>query len=124
MRIDVEQRDGVCAVRFSGRFATGEDPHFLSAKAEEIKKANRGKLLVDFSEVPYVGSTGLGYLVSIYTSVTTISGGRFMLVGVTPRVRELLDMTRLSTIIPMAADFTAGRAALCGEGAAAQSDAP
>ena len=124
MRIEVEQRDGVCVVRFIGRFATGEDPHFLSAKAEEIKKANRGKLLADFSEVPYVGSTGLGYLVSIYTSVTALSGGRFVLVGLTPRVRELFDMTRLNTIIPMAADFTAGWAALCGEGAAAQADTP
>jgi anti-anti-sigma regulatory factor len=41
-----------------------------------------------------------------------IPGGRFVLIGANSRVREVLELTRLSTIIPLAADMSSGLAVL------------
>jgi anti-anti-sigma factor len=112
MVIKLEQKDGICILRFEGRLVAGVDPEFLLSKAEEVKKSNCAKVLADFREVPAVGSTGMGFIVAIYTSVSKIPDGRFVLVGAQPRVREVLDLTRLSTVIPMAADMASGLAAL------------
>ena len=118
MLIEVNQIDDVCVVRFEGRFTTGADPEFLHGKAEELKKLGCGKVLVDFREVLSIGSTGIGFIVAIYSSVIKIPNGRFVLVGAQPRVREVLDLTRLSTVLPMAADIASGLAALRGTASA------
>jgi anti-anti-sigma factor len=114
MLIEVKQKDELCLVRCEGRLAT-EDHEYLRAKKDEIKRANCKKVLADFSEVPEIGSSGIGFIVGVYTS-TKNSGGRFVLVGIRPRVREVLDLTRVSTIVPLAADFASGLVTLCDEG--------
>jgi len=118
MVIEVERKDEICIVRLKGRLVAGVDPELLRSKTEEIKKSNCTKVLVDFREVSAVGSTGMGFIVGIYTSVTKVPEGRFVLVGAQPRVRDVLDLTRLSTVIPMAADMASGLAELRGSIAA------
>ncbi len=110
MLIEVRQKDEICLVRCEGRLVTA-DHEYLHAKKDEIKGANCKKVLADFSEVPDIGSAGIGFIVGVYTS-TKNSGGRFVLVGIRPRVREVLDITRVSKVIPLAADIASGLATL------------
>lgn len=115
MLIEIEHQDEVCIFRIKGRFVAGADPELLRAKRDEIGIRNCKRLLVDLRDVPFIGSTGIGFLVGLYTSITRNPGGRFVLVGPHPRVREVLELTRLNTIIPMAADFASGLAVLRAE---------
>jgi anti-anti-sigma factor len=121
MLIELERQDDVCVLRLTGSLVTGTDPEYLRAKAAEIKSQSCNKLLADLRELLSIGSTGLGFLVGLYTSVTKSSGGRFVLVGANRRVREVLVLTRLSSVIPMVADVASGLATLRGQGPAAQS---
>ena len=114
MRIEVHQTDDVCILRFEGRFTTGVEFEDLRRKADELKQLSCDKVLVDFRDVLSVGSTAIGFIVAVYSSVTKAPNGRFVLVGAQSRVREVLDLTRLSSILPMAADISAGMAALRG----------
>lgn len=121
MLIEVRQKDEICLLHCEGRFVAGINPEYLRAKRDEIKGLNCKKVLADFREVSEIGSAGIGFIVGVYTSVTKNTGGRFVLVGLQPRVREVLDLTRVSTIIPSAADMPAGLAALSDESLAAGS---
>ena len=114
MVIEVLQQDDVCVLRIEGRFVTGADPEYLSARMDELKRLHHGKVLVDLREMPYIGSTGIGFIVGIFTSVT-MNGGHFVLVGLQPRVHEVFRLTRLSTIIPSAPDVASGLATLHAE---------
>jgi anti-anti-sigma factor len=120
MLIEVKPKDGLCLVRCEGRLVTA-DHEYLRAKKDEIKGANCKKVLADFSEVPDIGSAGIGFIVGLYMS-TKNSGGRFVLVGLRPRVREVLDITRVSTVIPLAADVASGLVTLCDEDLTQDSD--
>ena len=117
MLVEVKQKDEICLVRCEGHFVTA-DHEYLRAKKDEIKGANCKKILADFSEASDIGSAGIGFIVGVYTS-TKNSGGCFVLLGVRPRVREVLDLTRVSTIIPLAADVASGLVTLREEGLAA-----
>jgi anti-anti-sigma factor len=119
MIIEVKQRDEVCLLRCEGRFVAGTDPAYLRVKKDEIKGLNSKKVLADFREVTEIGSVGIGFIVGVYTS-TRDSGGRFILVGLRPRVREILDVTRVSTVIPLAADIASGLATLRDENLASE----
>lgn len=115
MIIEIERQDDFCIMRLKGRFVTGADLDYVHTQAEQIKSHNCGKLLADLGEVNAIGSMGIGFLVGIYTSITKSPGGRFMLVNPSRRVREVLDLTLLSKIIPIAADLEAGLAAVRGD---------
>ena len=76
-------------------------------------------MLADVRELDSIGSEGLGFVISVYAYMTKRSGaGRFMLVGANQRVREVLGLTRLNTVIPLVPDIQSGLAALRGEGPA------
>jgi len=119
MLIEVKQKDEVCLLRCEGRFVAGTDPEYLRIKRDEIRALNCKKVLADFSAVSAVGSAGIGFIVGVYTS-TRNSGGRFILVGLSPRVREIFDLTHVSTVIPVAADIESGLATLCDESLAGE----
>jgi anti-anti-sigma factor len=120
MLIEIETQEEVCILRIKGRFATGADPDYLRSKTDEIKARDCRKLLVDVTEVSAIGSTVIGFVVGLYTSMTKKTDGRFILAGANSRVREVLDLTRLSTVIPLAPDTASALAELRGKGPAAR----
>src|ERR1700685_4362323 len=99
MLVEFEFRGDICALHLQGRFATGQDSLYLHTKAEELKNSGYVKILVDFAAVDYIDSTGIGFLIGIYTSVTKSANGRFALVNTNRRVRDVLELTRLAQII-------------------------
>jgi anti-sigma B factor antagonist len=62
--------------------------------------AGRRHLVLDLGRVPYVDSCGLGTMVQAYVSAHR-AGGSVRLLNVTPRVRQLLAITRLLTVFEM-----------------------
>ncbi len=110
MKIEIEQHYDICILRCQGRFIAGRDLEYMQSKMLEIKNRNCGRILADFSEVSCVGSMGITFIVGIYSSVIRNPGGRFVLAGASPQVRQALDLTRLSSIICMVPDVSSGLA--------------
>ena len=98
MIVTFDNQDGVCVLRLQGRFATGQDTDYLREKTEELKKQGCNKIVADFADVSYIDSTGIGFLIAIYTSVSKDGHGKFVLAGANRRVREVLTLTKLDTI--------------------------
>lgn len=99
MVVKSELQGDVCVLRLEGRFATGQDSEYLRAKAEELRSQGCRKIVADFTHVSYIDSTGIGFLISIYTSIQRNQDGRFVIAGPSPRVCEVLKLTRLDTIL-------------------------
>jgi anti-anti-sigma factor len=112
MLIKIKHADDVCVLHLSGRFATGADLDYLLDKLNEIRSCNCTKVLADLRDVPSMGSTGIGFVVGVYSSVTKNRRGRFVMVGAAPRVREVFNLTHLSGVIPSAPDVPSAMAML------------
>jgi anti-anti-sigma factor len=110
--VKFERDNDLCILRISGRLTTGENEEYLQSKARELKCIGCRNLLVDVRGLRSTGSSGIGFIVDLYTSVTRSGVGRMVLLGPAPRVQEVLDITRLSTIIPIAVDLAAAIAFL------------
>jgi anti-sigma B factor antagonist len=102
----------MCILRLHGRFATGQDSAYLRGRSEDIKKSGASKVLADFSQVDYIDSTGMGFLIGIYTSVIKLPGGQFVLCNLNRRVREVLELTRLANVMAIYANEEAAMRAL------------
>ena len=99
MLVEFDNRGDICVLRLHGRFATGRDSAYLRGKTEELKSSGASKILADFSQVDYIDSTGIGFLIGIYTSVMKNSTGQFVLANLNRRVREVLELTRLANVM-------------------------
>jgi len=62
--------------------------------------AGRRHLVLNLGRVPYVDSCGLGTMVQAYVSAHR-AGGWVKLMNITPRVRQLLTITRLFTVFEL-----------------------
>jgi anti-anti-sigma factor len=100
MTVEFEQKNQVCTLHLKGKIATGSDVAYLRERAEQLKSMNYRKVIVDCHELPYLDSTGIAFLVGIFTSIKN-AGGDCALVQLTPRVREVLDLTHLTSVIPV-----------------------
>jgi anti-anti-sigma factor len=100
MFVDFEQEGDVCILRMTGRFATGQDAEYLRGKTDELKRNGYRKIVADLANVAYVDSTGIGFLIGIYTGIVKDKGNHFVLASPNPRVKEVLTITKLSAILP------------------------
>lgn len=104
MLVEFEFRGDICVLRLHGRFATGQDSAYLRGRSDEIKKSGSARVLADFTQVDYIDSTGMGFLIGIYTSVMKNPDGRFVLCNLNRRVREVLELTRLANVMAIYAN--------------------
>jgi anti-sigma B factor antagonist len=87
----------VSVIDVSGRITLGEGSSTLRDALRELAGKGQKKILLNLGEVSYIDSSGIGELVSGFTSVTN-SGGQLKLLNLTKRVKDLLQITKLYTV--------------------------
>ena len=103
MRIEVRFQDDVAIMSLSGKFLAGGDGPFLRQKVKDLIEAGAKNMVIDFSGVPYIDSTGLGFLAG--SRVTAQNAGvNMVLASVNDHVMRILDSVRLSQFFVIAAD--------------------
>ena len=95
MRIALRFKDDVAVVSLSGKFLAGSDGPYLRQKIKDLIDAGTLKLLIDFDDVPYIDSTGLGFLAGSRVTVQN-AGARMVLANLNPHVRKILDDVNLT----------------------------
>lgn len=111
MRIEVRFDEDVPILSLSGRFLAGGDGPYLRQKVSDLIEAGAKKLIIDFSEVPYIDSTGLGFLAGARVSALN-AGVRMVLASLNPHVRKILDEVKLAQFFVTANDAAAALAGL------------
>jgi anti-sigma B factor antagonist len=96
LRISTRTIDGVLIVDCNGRLVFGEESANLRDTVKKLISENKN-IVLNLSGVSYIDSGGLGTLVALYTSAQT-NGGKIKLASLTPRVGDLLQVTKLVTI--------------------------
>jgi anti-sigma B factor antagonist len=97
---------GVTIVDLSGRIVLGEGSAGLRDLVRDLVSEGNKKILLNLSDVNYIDSSGLGELVSAFTSVRK-QGGELKLLHLTKRVHELLQITKLYTVFDITDDEAA-----------------
>src|SRR5262245_34380044 len=113
MSLNMKTRKVGSAVVFdlSGRLTIGEPVMQLrESLRSHVTEGNR-KFILNLRDVSYIDSSGLGELVSAYTSVRH-KGGDVKLLHLTSKTKDLLQMTKLLTVFDTYDDETKAIAGL------------
>ena len=106
VKLNTRQVGDVSVVDVAGRITLGEGTSTLRDTIRELVGKNQKKILLNLGEVSYIDSSGIGELVSGFTTVTN-SGGQMKLLNLNKRVRDLLQITKLYTVFDVYDDEAA-----------------
>jgi anti-sigma B factor antagonist len=98
--------DGVTVVDCSGRITLGEGSITLRETVSQLLSQNQKKILLNLADVNYIDSSGIGELVSAFTTVRK-QGGDLKLLNLTKKVHDLLQITKLYTVFEVKDDEAA-----------------
>jgi anti-sigma B factor antagonist len=93
----------VSVVDVAGRITLGEGSSALRDLLRDMVSKGQKNILLNLGEVSYIDSSGIGELVSGFTTVTN-SGGQLKLLGLNKRVKDLLQITKLYTVFDVHED--------------------
>lgn len=97
VKLSARQVGDVSVVDVAGRITLGEGSSALRDLLREMVGKDQKKILLNLGEVSYIDSSGIGELVSGFTTVTN-QGGQLKLLNLTKRVKDLLQITKLYTV--------------------------
>jgi len=97
VKLSTRQVGDVSVVDVAGRITLGEGSSALRESLRDMVGKNHKKILLNLGDVSYIDSSGIGELVSGFTTVTN-SGGQLKLLNLNKRVKDLLQITKLYTV--------------------------
>jgi len=103
MKASTRQVNGVTVVDMSGRITLGEGSVILREAVKDLVAKGQKKILLNLGDVTYIDSSGIGELVSAFTSVRN-QGGELKLLNLTKKVHDLLQITKLYTVFDIKDD--------------------
>ena len=103
MKVGSRQVDGVTIVDCSGRITLGEGSVILRDTVRDLLSKGNKKIVLNLADVNYIDSSGIGELVSAFTT-TKNQGGELKLLNLTKKVNDLLQITKLYTVFDVKDD--------------------
>ena len=97
LTINERNAGNVTILDLSGRITIGEGSVQLREAVRRLLEQGHKNLLIDLGQVDYVDSSGIGELVSCYTT-TKNQGGQLKLLNLTKKIKVLLSITKLLTV--------------------------
>jgi anti-sigma B factor antagonist len=90
-------------MKLDGKFMGGVDSFFLREKIKNVLSTGIRKVLIDMEGVPYIDSTGVGFLVGSHTTASQ-EGGQLKLINVKPKILDVLKIMNLLKVFEIFTD--------------------
>jgi len=97
VKLNNRQVGDVTVIDAAGRITLGEGTSTLRDAIRDSVSGGHKKILLNLGEVNYIDSSGIGELVSAFTTVTN-QGGQLKLLSLNKRIQDLLQITKLYTV--------------------------
>jgi len=105
MEITIERRtiEDIKILDCSGKIVLGQGTMTIRNMVRDILAAGGKKIILNLANVSYIDSSGIGELVSTYTTVAN-AGGQLKLLHLTKKIEQLLAITKLLTVFQVFED--------------------
>ena len=103
LNIKERQAGDVTILDMTGKVTIGEGSVALRSAVRRLMEEGKKKILLNLSGVSYVDSSGIGELVSSFTTINR-EGGQLKLLNLTQKIQDLLAITKLLTVFDVYED--------------------
>jgi len=97
MKINVVEKYETVVIELKGDITVWSNTEEFGNTLRQLLSEGKKKIIIDLKETGYVNSSGLGMLISGYTTVKN-AGGELKLANATEKINSLLVITKLTTV--------------------------
>ncbi len=97
MKVKQVEKYGAVIIELKGNVMGGPEAQEFSDLLHKLLEEGKKNVIIDLAETKFMNSSGLGMLISGYTTVKN-GGGAMKLANATEKIESLLVITKLITI--------------------------
>ena len=97
MIVEKKHHDNFTVLYVEGLIKLGESAEFFSSALENVLRNDSGNVIIDFTKIDYIDSTGIGELVG-YLGKFTTQNRKLILVNPSERIQKLLKLAKLDSV--------------------------
>ena len=97
MNLNTRKHNGVLILYPEGKVTLGDGDQELGEAVRTSLATGERKIIINFSKVSYLDSSGVGELVGCYTSIKG-KGGELRICGMSSKIFSLIKMTSLHSV--------------------------
>jgi anti-sigma B factor antagonist len=95
--VEKKHHDNFTILYVEGLIKLGESAEFFSSALENVLKNEDSNVIIDFTKIDYIDSTGIGELVG-YLGKFTTQNRKLILVNPSERIMKLLKLAKLDSV--------------------------
>jgi anti-sigma B factor antagonist len=95
--VEKKHLDNFTILYVEGLIKLGESAEFFSSALENVLKNESTNVIIDFTKIDYIDSTGIGELVG-YLGKFTTQNRKLILVNPSERIQRLLKLAKLDAV--------------------------
>lgn len=97
MKYRIRERDGITIIDLSGKVMGGSDAEVFKDCIYDLLEEDRRKIIVNLAKVTWINSSGVGILITGYTTMRK-KDGDLKLLNVSEKIKSILYVTKLNLI--------------------------
>ena len=97
MKYRIRERDGITIIDLSGKVMGGSDAEVFKDCIYDLLEEDRKKIIVNLAKVTWINSSGVGILITGYTTMRK-KNGDLKLLNVSEKIKSILYVTKLNLI--------------------------
>jgi len=94
MQVVIRQKNGISIIDLEGKITIGEGDVVLRTTIDSLIELNETKILLNMERIGYMDSSGVGELMSCFTT-TQEAGGQLKLLNLSTKIKDVLQITQL-----------------------------
>ena len=93
MKVDYQRKDDCAVCQIEGEINLNTSPE-LRRVFDDCLRTNIKKVIINFSAVPYIDSSGLATLIELFQRLKKIDG-KLRICSVPDKIRDIFELTKL-----------------------------
>jgi len=104
MKYELDDNGDISIIKLQEQRLIYENLDPIQEQFTSLVEAGRRKIIIDLSNVEYIDSFAVGFIMDMYRRLST-QNGSLRLSGLRPRVKKILTITRVDNVIDIHTDI-------------------
>ena len=98
--LEIVCEENLAILKIDGEIIFDNSNSFKEESKKRISEKNCDHLIIDLSKVPYIDSSGIGFILSLFKFMRT-QGGKLVIANANQKIKKVFEITKMTQVFQM-----------------------